>query len=365
MIKFLLTIVSVFLCFMGFPQDLQNLQSVDSLQFTTLFSSESLVGKSCFRIPVIIKALNGDLIAVADERLGSCIDLRGSTDINIVMRRSTDNGNSWSEVKRVIDYPLGQSASDPSLIVDHVNGTIFLFFNFMDNEREKDVFHHRYIKSTDNGITWSEAVDITDQITLPEWHNDFVFMTSGGGIQTHSGKLLHTLVNLQKGLFLFGSNDLGASWYLIPVALKPADESKIIELENGSWMINSRVNGLGFRYVHISADEGQHWLSLPDSSLTDPGCNAGFISCRIPELNNGKDILLFSNINSATERKNLVLRASFDNGIHWTAGKTVYAGSAAYSSITVLKDGSIGLLFEKDDYSTIDFVKIPMEWVRR
>ena len=119
-------------------------------------------------------------------------------------------------------------------------------------------YYLHLVRSKDNGKSWSEPEDITSQITLPEWHNDFKFITSGRGIQTRSGKLLHTLVNLNYGLHLFGSDDHGKTWFLIQTAIKPGDESKVVELADSSWMINSRVNGSGLRYVHTSANEGNY-----------------------------------------------------------------------------------------------------------
>ena len=71
----------------------------------------------------------------------------------------------------------------------------------MDLDYEKDVYYLKVIKSSDNGKTWSKPQDITTQISNPEWHKDFKFITSGRGTQTANGTLLHTLVNLQKGVF--------------------------------------------------------------------------------------------------------------------------------------------------------------------
>ncbi|HKI89896.1 MAG TPA: sialidase family protein, partial [Draconibacterium sp.] len=185
--------------------------------FQSIFDTSLKPGVSCFRIPAIVTAPNGDLVAAIDERVPSCNDLRGSRDINIGVRRSSDNGNTWTEMQTVVDYPLGQSASDPSMVVDKITGDLFLFFNFMDLDKEKNVYYLRVVKSSDNGKTWSAPRDITKEITKPEWHNDFKFITSGHGIQTMSGKLLHTLVNLQHGLHLFYSDDHGRSWHLINI----------------------------------------------------------------------------------------------------------------------------------------------------
>ena len=242
-----------------------------------LFNTTMNPEVSCYRIPALVTATNGDLVVAIDERVPSCNDLRGSRDINIVIRRSQDNGLSWSEIERIADFPDGQSASDPSMIVDRVTGELILFYNFMDLDKEKDVYYLHVMKSSDHGRSWSEAVDITKQITKPEWHHDFKFITSGRGIQTRSGKLLHCMVNLDHGLHLFGSDDHGQSWHLIDTPLKPGNESKVVELDNGSWMINSRANGRGKRWVHISSDQGKSWESRPEPDLRDPGCNASII----------------------------------------------------------------------------------------
>ena len=331
--------------------------------FIDLFNSKMQSGVSCYRIPAIITAPNGDLIAAIDERVPSCGDLNKSKDINIILRRSLDNGDSWSEIETVVDYPYGKSASDPSMIVDKITGAIFLFFNFMDLDREKDVYYLKVIKSVDNGKTWGSPNDITSQISKQEWHNDFKFITSGRGIQTRDGKLIHTLVNLNKGLHLFGSNDHGDTWYLIDTPIEPGDESKIVELVDGTWMINSRINDKGIRFVHTSSDYGKTWLSKPDSSLIDPGCNASII--RYTSINDGddKNRLLFANAKMKDERMNMTIRISYDEGKNWTEGKTIYSGSSAYSSMTILHNGDIGLFFEKDNYQENVFVRLTLQWL--
>ena len=158
------------------------LYAQDDLIFQDLFNDQD-PNISCYRIPSLATAPNGNLLAVIDERVESCGDLRHNRNINIVMKSSSDNGNTWSNVKRIIDYPLGQSASDPSIIVDQITNEIFLFFNYMDLDNNKDVYLLKYIKSSDNGLTWSDPIDITKEITKPEWSKDFMFITSGRGYQ--------------------------------------------------------------------------------------------------------------------------------------------------------------------------------------
>lgn len=346
-----------------YTQTLKVQDDNEALNFKDLFNAKMRDGVACYRIPSMITAPNGDLVVAIDERVPSCGDLKLNKDINIVIRRSVDNGESWSEIEKVLDYPLGQSASDPSMIVDKITGTIFMFFNFMDLENERDIYYLKVIKSNDNGRNWSSPIDITSQITKPEWYNDFMFITSGRGIQTSSGKLLHTLVDLKNGLHLFGSDNHGESWYLIDSPIIPGDESKIIELMDGTWMINSRVNEKGIRFVHTSTDEGATWLTKPEASLIDPGCNASIIRYSSIKEGNDKNRILFSNAKMTAERSNMTIRMSYDEGKSWTDGKTIYHGGSAYSSMTILANGDIGLFFEKDNYQENIFVRLTLEWL--
>lgn len=329
-----------------------------------LFNAEENDDISCYRIPALMTAPNGDLLAAIDERVPSCGDLKWSKDINIVLRRSSDNGKTWSDIEKVIDFPFGQSASDPSMILDDITGDIFMFYNYMNHDVAPNVYYLHVIKSSDNGKTWSPPEDITAQISKPEWHKDFKFITSGRGIQTKSGKLLHTMVNLEKGMHLFGSDNHGESWYVIDTPIIPADESKIVELIDGTWMINSRVNNKeGVRYVHTSTDEGKTWTTKPDTTLVDPSCNASIIRYTYSKNNKQESVLLFANANSKNSRTNMTVRVSFDEGKSWTKGKTIYKGSSAYSSLTVLKNGDIGLFFEKNDYKQNVFTIFSFKWL--
>ena len=332
-------------------------------EYHDLFNATRNESVSCYRIPAIVTAPNGDLVAAIDERVPSCGDLKWSKDINIVVRRSTDDGKTWSAIERIVDFPLGQSASDPSMIVDKITGDIFLFYNFMDLDMESDVYYLHVVKSSNNGLTWSEHKDITSQIAKPEWHKDFKFITSGRGIQTSTGKLLHCMVNLNSGMHVFGSDDHGKTWYFIDTPVEPGDESKIVELADGSWMINSRANGKGMRYVHVSKDEGKTWKSRPEPELIDPGCNGSIIRYTSTKDGYKKNRLLFSNAKMVKGRENMTVRISYDEGQTWSEGKTIYPGGSAYSSLTVLKNGDIGLFFEKDGHRENPFLSFSLKWL--
>ena len=331
--------------------------SQNQFDYTDLFNAENNPEVSCYRIPSIITAINGDLIAAIDERVPSCGDLKWSRDINIVIRKSSDNGKTWGKIEKIIDYPLGQSASDPSMILDKQTNTIFLFYNYMDLDNQKDIYYLKYISSNDNGKSWSKPVDITNQISKENWKNDFKFITSGRGIQTKNGTLLHCLVNLQKGTHVFGSNDNGKTWFITETPTSPGDESKIVELNDGSWMVNSRVNKLGYRYSHFSNDDGKTWISKKEESIIDPGCNGSLIRYSHCE----KNLLLLTNINNKKERKEIVLRYSIDEGKSWSNPKIIYNGEASYSSMTFMENGNLGLFFEMDNYTKNVFTSISIK----
>jgi sialidase-1 len=309
---------------------------------------------SCYRIPSLITTTNGTLIAAIDERNNSCGDLKWNRDINIVIRKSFDSGKTWTKIEKIVDYPMGESASDPSMIVDQQTKEIFLFYNYMNLDEAKDVYRFMVIKSSNNGKNWSSPVEITSEIIKDGWEKDFMFITSGRGTQTKDGILLHCLVNLNKGTHVFGSKDHGKTWFLNESPINPGDESKILELSNGDWLINSRVNSDNSRYSHISKDKGISWATFKNYDLPDPGCNASLI-------NYNKNYLLFSNAFDSKSRINLALSVSKDQGKTWKENLIIYKGKSAYSSMTKLKNGDIGLLFEKDDYSKNVFVRIPKD----
>jgi len=341
----------------------KTLKPGDALVFTDLFNTSMADSVNCYRIPALITAPNGDLIAAIDERVPNCGDLKFSKEINIVIRRSSDNGKTWGAIEKVVDFPYGQSASDPSMIVDNETNEIFMFYNYMDLDKELNVYYLHVTKSSDNGKTWSQPEDITSQIAKPEWHNDFKFITSGRGIQTKDGRLLHCMVNLESGMHVFGSDDHGKTWFFIDSPLKPADESKIIELVDGTLVVNARVSKAGMRYTHTSTDNGKTWTTKEEPQLVDPACNASIIRYTTIEDGYKKNRLLFSNANSPDKRENMTVRISYDEGKTWSKGKTIYKGSSAYSDLTILKNGDIGLFFEKDKHTQNPFVSFSLEWL--
>lgn len=316
-----------------------------------------------FRIPAIITAMNGDLLASVDARRKNSADLLWVKDIDIVFKRSTDNGKTWGPMETIIDYgdeSVGKPASDPSFILDSETGEIFCFYNFMDQINAPKEFRLHVQSSKDHGKTWSKPRDITGDITKPEWKMDFKFITSGRGIQRRNGDLVHNIVNLKRGVFLYESKDHGKTWNFIDTPIRPADESKVVELADETLMVNARINGRGFRGVHRSADNGQTWATEIDQSQVDPGCNGSIIRYTAIKDGYDKDRLLLCHANSSRGRKNLTVKISYDEGKTWSEGKVIEKGASAYSSLTICKDGSIGVFYEPG-YKAARFARFTLE----
>ncbi len=326
-----------------------------------LFSSAELTGNGCYRIPAITKALNGDLLAIADMRMEHCGDLRSHHDINLVLRRSDDNGLSWGLPQILVDYPEGISASDPSFIVDPVNERIHLFFNKMDHLLAPAIYEHMVMYSDNHGLSWSRPRNISGEIVQPEWRKDFVFITSGNGFCSEDGILFHTLVHVDFGVKVFYSDDMGTTWKTKESVITPADESKIIIFPDGQWWINSRVNGRGFRVVHRSIDEGMTWDSSIDSSMVDPGCNAALLFTKDGQ----RELLFVVNAYHSFERVNLTLHISDDRGVNWKRHRVINEGKSAYSSMVSQERDMIGILAETGEYQTIEYFRIPLPWIER
>ena len=319
--------------------------------FTDVFYPAMKSGVACYRIPALVILPNGAMLAAADERVPSCQDLRSNRDINIVLRKSMDKGRTWSPMETIVDPPSGKSASDPSFIYDRITGELFLFYNYMDLDSARGMYRFHLVSSRDGGISWSAPVDITSMITRSGWEDRFRFITSGNGIQTSAGRLLHTIVDVEYGsVRLFGSTDHGRTWELTGEPVTPADETRVVELPDGRWLLNARVNKAGCRYVHLTADCGKTWSTQKESLLPDPGCNAGLI---FADVGRGQGFLAFTNPASHLERKKLMLKVSLDGGVTWPFEQPIYAGPSAYSSLAVEPDGGLGILFERENQPVI------------
>jgi sialidase-1 len=355
-------------------------------------------GYKSFRIPAIISTPEGTLLAFCEGRVNGAGDF-GNNDI--VMKRSNDKGKTWSKLQVIAD--LGElQLGNPAPVVDltdpaYPKGRVFLFYN-TGNKNESEIIKGNGIKycvyktSDDEGLTWSDPVDITTQVhrpNKPDVDSRFNFSedwryyanTPGHALQIQSGKYAgrifvaanHSAGPPQQaaGHYLahgYYSDDHGKTFNLgNSLTLPGSNESMAAELSGDRIMMNSRnqKGDIRARIVSISSNGGNSWdTTYFDENLIDPVCQGSIINLGTKK---GKNILAFCNAADTKNRNNLTLRISYDDGKTWIKSIPVYSGSfsekanyaySAYSDLVAINKSRIGILYEKDNYSSISFLLI-------
>jgi sialidase-1 len=349
-------------------------------------------GYACYRIPAIIKAPNGDLLAFAEARKSNCTDFG---DIDIVMKRSTDYGKTWSDLKPVVDNKF-LKAGNPTPVVDNQDqnfpmGRTFLLYNTAttsesDARKGVGVREVWVTRSSDHGKTWDEPVNISTSVHKPlapsfnpaynfpeDWRTNA--LAPGHAFQFVSGKhkgRIFVPANHSVGsnndnrsfndfrAHCFYSDDHGATWQLgADVPIPGGNESTAAELEDGGVVQNIRYQNRreGHRILAFSSSGGEAWDTVYIAKeLPDPACQGSMISFK----HKGEHILLFSNPSSQTKRERLTIRASMDNGQSWPLSFLVDPGPSAYSDIVYVRPREIGVLYEKGSNGGIFYISIPI-----
>jgi sialidase-1 len=325
------------------------------------------------------------LIAVFDLRHKHSGDL--PADIDVGAMRSTDNGKTWSKLKPILDFDKsiqnshGNGVGDPAVLVDRTTGDILAvalwsFGNRAWNGSGPGVTPEEtgqlvLTRSTDDGKSWSKPVNLTQELAGrdPKWR--LCFNGPGNGIQLRNGAIVFAAQFRDAGgtphsCFMY-STDGGRQWAISPPAIPespPTSESQIAELADGSLLLSmrdeSRSGKRAWAKYSWEGDLSNGKWSEPWSTVPDPTCMASVV--RHPD-----GPLLFSNPNSSTQRVGLTIRTSTDDGKTWSDGRLLDPRPCAYSCLTVLKDGSVGVLYEcgdKHNVETLTFARFPLEWVR-
>lgn len=327
-------------------------------------------GVHTYRIPALIETRRGTLLAVADARHDGSGDLPGR--ISLVVRRSSDRGRTWSPIRTLRAVSDG-GVGDASLLLDRRSGRIWCFHAYgppgvgfltakPGSVTGPDTLQVHAIHSDDDGEHWSAPVDLTPQLKDPAW--EAMFATSGTHFATSRGRFLVPMVVRDASRAIASRNaysdDGGRSWRIGPAIGAGADESKAVELADGTILQNMR-NG-ATRTVARSVDGGITFGAPEhDTALTDPGCNAGLARYR----RGSRDLLVFTNAAAAT-RENLSVKLSTDSGRTWTRSRTICAGPSAYSTVLPLSDATIAVLYEcgvKDPAERIAFARFDLNWV--
>jgi len=364
------------------------------------------------RIPGLATSRQGTLLAIFDARYESARDLQGHMDI--ALHRSVDGGRTWEPMQVVLDRgewgglpEKYNGVSDACILVDDHTGDIYVAGLWMHGvlDREtgrwvegmtadstrwihqwqakgsqpgygvKETSQFLITKSSDDGLTWSEPINITPAKKEAWW---LFAPAPGRGITMKDGTLVFPTQGRDENGLSFSnitwSNDGGKTWITGNPATKNTTECAVVELGNGDLMLNMRdnrnrgneeVNG---RSIFITHDLGETWTEHPTSrkALIEPTCMGSLHKHHFTENGEEKSLLLFVNPASATKRNNITLKVSYDEGNSWPEEKAIlldaYSGRG-YSCITSVNDSTIGILYESSQADMV-FQTVPLKEIR-
>ncbi|MBY0506652.1 MAG: glycoside hydrolase [Bryobacteraceae bacterium] len=347
------------------------------LQQSTLFRSGG-DGYALYRIPGIVTTKRGSLLAYAEARKSASGDW-GPTDI--VLRRSTDGGKSWSPFRAIASVAgektknpvaIAQQLTEPTpdvtynnpiAIADGKTGQVHFLFCL-------EYMRAFYMRSDDDGQTFSPPVEITPAFEKfrPEYPWKVLAIGPGHGIQLRNGRLLAPVwlstgtgghahrPSVNSTLY---SDDGGKTWQRGEIAVPDTpdhvfpNETTAAQLSNGHVMLNVRTETKTHRRTIVTSKDGAHRWSKPrfDPQLLEPICFASLLSL-------GGKRLVFSNPDTLDktggaaqpgknrDRKNLTVQLSEDDGQSWTAKRVIEPGWSGYSDLTVAPNGTIYCFYE-------------------
>lgn len=371
------------------------------IRFGRIVRAAGQDGADTYRIPGIVTTNSGAMVAVYDIRYNNSKDLQ--EDIDIGMSRSTDGGRTWEPMKVIMDMGefggLPQNLNgtgDPSILYDHFTGTIWvaalwmsgsspdkmLWWASMPGMTPQETGQFILVKSTDDGLTWSEPINITEQIKDPAWQ--LLLQGPGRGITLSDGTLVFPaqfkadlgVKAIDGGQYtchstIVYSKDAGETWQIGAGAKSNTTEAQVVQLSDGTLMLNMRddrnrsdkseSNG---RAVSVTADLGRTWTTHPtsNSALPEPNCMASLIAADLKIDGVTRRVLFFSNPDDKSSRINMTVKMSRDEGMTWPAEDAVELYSPqcyGYSCLTMVDEDHVGILYEgtKELY----FQKIPVK----
>lgn len=332
-------------------------------------------GYHTFRIPALVSAGRGTLVAFAEGRKRSASD---AGDIDLVFRRSEDGGKTWGALKVLWDDG-DNVCGNPAPVFDTETGILFLLSTWNlgeDHEPEiiaqtsRDTRRIFLLSSPDGGRSWSAPLEITPSVKKPEW----TWYATGPchGIQLesglHRGRMVIPCDHIEAGSkryysHVIYSDDHGHTWQL--GGITPQDqvnECTVAELSDGRLLLNMRNydRTQKTRKISHSTDGGQTWGPVfSDPVLVEPICQATLLKMPGGKKKPGK--LLFLNPSDENQRIRMTLQISDDDGKTWKAKKLLFGGPSAYSDLVWVKGDVVGCLFEaglKSPYEGIVFMKV-------
>lgn len=346
------------------------------------------LGSHYWRIPAMVvlhhqqgenASKNGRVVTMADNRFDHNSDL--PSHIDVYERHSDDNGATWSTHKMVVgteaDHALvgGNHGFGDVSLVECASGKIVAIMvggpGYFGSTPSNPIVP-TIITSTDGGDTWSTPRTLTNELYKTTYNEGAVqgsFAGSGRGLMLQrqkdeqlNGRIMfamsHRFANNNVQEYIIYSDDEGNTWkFSTQSAYSGGDESKLVELADGTVMISVRQSGQ--RGYNTSTDGGVTWGTQAKwADINGNACNGDILYVN-------KHVMLHSYPNDG-KRKNVTIKASFDSGKSWSKPYVVCAPSSCYSTMDVTKDGDIAIFYEDNACSTgfvLNYVVLPTSFI--
>jgi sialidase-1 len=341
----------------------------------TLLFAPGDYGSTNYRIPAMITADDGALVTLTDKRKFNSTDL--PEDIDVVCRRSTDGGRSWTEPVTVARGTGRFAGYGDAILTKTKSGRLVAVYvggPGLAQSTSSNPIRTYVSYSSDHGVSWTAPRDITSQLwgagcadpVRATWQASFC--GAGQGLTLRNGRIMvvGTVREVSGGPlhnYAYYSDDEGETWSVSARAIQGGDEAKVVELNNGNVLMSSRASGN--RLWAISTDGGQSWGARNSwTDLWGNACNGDMIRYTSTVDGFDKNRILHT-LPNASNRSNLSVFMSYDEGGTWAVKKTVCAGTSAYASLTVLSDGTIGVYSEEDESVPYKmyFLNFSLDWL--
>ncbi len=330
-------------------------------------------GYFAYRIPAIETAPDGSLLAFAEARKYNLGDPgMDKNDLDLVLKRSSDGGRTWSAMKIIEDPGELWSAGNPATVVDRQTGRIWVHYlrckpgrNTNSARPGTDDIQNLVRSSDDNGVTWSEPTDITAvarDMKDPLWRASVV--GPGGAIQDRQGRLIAAVWRFAPwGVFAIYSEDHGRTWKRgqTVAGKQGGDEDQVVELADGRLLIDFRQQGGPTRWMATSSDGGRTW------SAARPGVKVSPVCCAIERYTlqsagDDRNRILWTGPKGPGRNK-LVIRTSYDEGETFQNERLISTSRPPTPTSRSSKDKTVGVLWERGNYKFITFTRLDLSFL--